>query len=169
MNPSQLRASSSIDVLTRAGFLRRCTVTYPGLVLMLLFCSGCGSGVLPVSGSVTFDGQPLKYGTILLRSAEGNESQARQIMLEVRNGKFVTASGLGVPAGKYNVTISIFEGEAPPPIQAPTDGSEGTGSGMEPKVVGNWRGTADVASGVELTFNIEKQALQVPGRGSDSA
>ena len=146
----------------RPGFAAAVTV-------LLLFCSGCGVSRLPVSGSVSVAGEPLKYGTILFKTAGATATETHQIVLEVRDGKFITPTGLGVPAGKYDITINVFEGEAPPPAQAATDGSEGSGSAVEPKVVGKWAGPAEVESGKELTFAIEKGSLQAPNARNDSA
>lgn len=85
------------------------------LFLMTLLAVGCSRGpvTFPVSGTVTYDGQPLPEGIIIFvpdgtKGVSGIPSEA-----QVKDGKFQIAKQAGVVAGAYLVTIE--SGEAIPP------------------------------------------------------
>lgn len=137
--------------------------------LVVFSCLGCAESVLPVSGSVVFDGQPVAYGMILFQNKDRSQTEARQINLEIRDGKFAAPEGLGIPAGSYDVSIDIFEGAPPPPATSSSDDSEGGSTSSEPKVIGRWKGTADVQGAEALSFSMDKQSVFNPARSSDGA
>lgn len=79
------------------------------LALLGLSLSGCGSGrtqqpVAPVKGTVTYNGRPLKHGTILFESPG-----KRTAVGEVRNGAIVGVRTYedndGAPVGEHRVAI----------------------------------------------------------------
>jgi len=80
------------------------------LLLAVLLCCllGCGDGRpsrVPISGQVTVDGQPLKFGTIAFQPASGRASSGR---LDA-NGRYVLSTydrGDGAIVGEYVVAIS---------------------------------------------------------------
>lgn len=56
--------------------------------------AGCGGGsdVQPVTGTVTFDGQPIESGRIMFRETGG---QQRAFSAEITNGKYATETSTG--------------------------------------------------------------------------
>lgn len=99
------------------------------LLLGLVVVVGCGSDRLPlgdVSGTVTYDGQPLEKGSITfevtgVRSATG----------KIVNGEIVEVTtfeaGDGAPVGKARVAISSVE-EGPPAEEEVPDSPDAPGS-----------------------------------------
>jgi hypothetical protein len=94
---------------------------------VLTFMAGCGSGVRPiagsvgVSGTVTFNGQPLEQG--MVRFAPESGGKAQPATGQIKNGKFTmvtTASSPGVVVGKYKVSIISNKPFAPPPLKPGT-------------------------------------------------
>ena len=88
------------------------------VVLAGVVCCGCGGGDgverFPLSGRVTFDGQPLPFGEAVFRPDNGPEGSAT-----IRNGKFDTAAegGQDVLHGPTTIYVTGYSEE-------PTD-SEG--------------------------------------------
>jgi len=89
------------------------------LVLASLFCllclAGCQKGekLNAIEGTVTFDNAPLVSGNITFVSMETGErgqSAAPPTTIGVRDGKFSIPKKVGLKQGKYQVTISGFEG-----------------------------------------------------------
>jgi hypothetical protein len=79
---------------------------------------GCGVKRLPVSGTVTVDGEPLNGGTLVFTpdAAKGNTSHVsctspvREGRYELKtNGVTRSDSGSGVPPGWYKVTLRIVD------------------------------------------------------------
>ncbi|MDR2761072.1 MAG: carboxypeptidase-like regulatory domain-containing protein [Planctomycetaceae bacterium] len=74
------------------------------IVSALLFCVGCGSGKVPLSGTVTLDdGTPLNVGAVIFAtdtfSAKGNiDANGNYVMGTLRTND-------GLPAGTYKVYI----------------------------------------------------------------
>ena len=94
---------------------------------VLSFVAGCGSGVrpidgsVPVSGTVTFNGQPLEQG--MVRFAPESGGKAQPATGQIKNGKFTmltTASSPGVMVGKYKVSIISNKPFAPPALKPGT-------------------------------------------------
>lgn len=65
---------------------------------------GCDRGpkVLPVSGTVTYDGQPVSHAIITLAP---NGSGGKPTQAGVMDGKFTLAKKFGVQPGTYNITV----------------------------------------------------------------
>jgi hypothetical protein len=74
---------------------------------------GCGSGDsrLPLTGTVTFNGQPLVFGEVVFRPEKGPEGSAT-----IRDGKFDTAleSGQGITRGQNRLLVTGYESEPIP-------------------------------------------------------
>jgi hypothetical protein len=86
--------------------------------------AGCGGATddLPreaVSGTVTFDDQPLKAGMIQFQPAEPGASTAGGAA--ITDGRYSIAKSEGLVPGKYQVTISSTPPGAPPPSGQPGD------------------------------------------------
>lgn len=75
---------------------------------VLCFLAGCGSsdGRNPVSGAVTYDGQPLKYGTIQFDPDTKKGNSGPQGSAEIRDGRYTTPAGFGPVSGPHIVRIT---------------------------------------------------------------
>ena len=94
---------------------------------VLVSAGGCGTsttpiaGSVPVSGTVTFNGQPLEQG--MVRFAPEGGGKAQPATGQIKNGKFTmvtTASSPGVVVGKYKVSIISNKPFTPPPLKPGT-------------------------------------------------
>lgn len=95
------------------------------LAAVLSLVPGCGTGArpiagsVPVSGTVTFNGQPLEQG--MVRFAPEAIGQCQPATGQIKNGRFTmltTVSSPGVVVGKYKVSI-ISNKPFTPPTLAP--------------------------------------------------
>jgi hypothetical protein len=93
------------------------------LAVVLGFLGGCGSsdGRNPVTGTVTYDGHPLRYGTIQFDPDTKKGNKGPQGSAEIRDGHYATAPGFGPVAGPHIVRITGWSagpeaGMLPPPI-----------------------------------------------------
>ena len=80
---------------------------------------GTISNLVPVTGSVAFDGKPLPHGTILF-DPDGGDGQPA--VGKIVNGEFTmvtTVSAPGVVKGKYRVRVESTEPFTPPPNAVP--------------------------------------------------
>ena len=94
------------------GKLYRC-FGYCVLFTTLCCLCGCGDGLgrVPMSGAVTFAGRPVEEGRIRFVPAPGTEMP---LSVEViRNGRYNTDIGGGVPPGTYRVEIRAFNPNEP--------------------------------------------------------
>ena len=114
-------------VCRRDPLAARCRLTSGGaqavllavLVLLGTVPTGCGKSEVigKVSGKVTFQGEPVSEGLVLLSNAE----KGVHVMAELRgDGTFdvETADGFGLPPGTYQVAIT------PPRVEFPIDPTE---------------------------------------------
>lgn len=87
---------------------------YWSFVLLTLALVGCGRGPerTPVEGRVFFEGEPLRFGTVMFQPPSGQPSQAR-----IRpDGTFTMETlgqGPGAVVGLCRVRITCYETEAP--------------------------------------------------------
>ncbi|MFI4876252.1 MAG: hypothetical protein ACIALR_12965 [Blastopirellula sp. JB062] len=90
----------------------------PSLLLFAVaaFC-GCGiptdgPGVYEVSGSITYQGQPLPQGEIIFApdAAAGNQGPAS--VAYIQDGKFTTQPGKGLIGGAYKIEIDGYQTKA---------------------------------------------------------
>lgn len=87
------------------------------MLACVLLC-GCGSGKVPVSGRVTFKGQPLADATVMFHG-ESVKGTAHAVTDD--NGEFTLTSREdddGVLPGSYKVTVGKYKKIASPPITA---------------------------------------------------
>jgi hypothetical protein len=89
--------------------------------LLLVGCGSSGTARYRVTGKVKYKGEPLKTGTITFRSIDGLHNGAGNIV----NGDYDLPAVSGLPAGKYQVTISSPDpkGPAAPAGDMPGDSS----------------------------------------------
>ena len=92
--------------------------------LLLLVCLvGCSpsDGRNTVSGTVTYNGEPLKYATIEFDPDTTKGNRGPQGSAEVRDGRYHTTSGFGPVVGPHTVRITGWDvgpeaGMMPPPL-----------------------------------------------------
>lgn len=99
----------------------------------LLLLTGCGGGAgyegeerAAVSGTVSFDGKPLPYGTVTFVAI----GAGRRASGMIQDGKYSIPEAQGPNLGKYRVEII---GHAKAPVQAPepAEGGEGGEEGED--------------------------------------
>ncbi len=76
--------------------------------VLLFFCAGCGTGLVPVQGEVLLDGQPLQSAQIMFVPKSGRPATGKSDA----NGKFRLTTNKpddGVAAGAYTVTVTAHE------------------------------------------------------------
>ena len=81
-----------------------------GSAFLLTSCGGGGGdtlGRLPVSGTVTYKGQPLAQGSIEFFPAQGVKTQGGAV---IHNGKYSIPAEKGLAPGTYGIKISSTEG-----------------------------------------------------------
>src|SRR5262245_25516478 len=66
--------------------------------LLLVFATGCGGSTASVSGTVTFDGKPLKHGAVTFDPEDGKAQTAGSL---IENGAYSTK----LKPGRYRVTV----------------------------------------------------------------
>jgi len=98
-------------------------------LLLAILLSGCGPAatkLVPVSGKITIQGEPLPWGTITLipDATKGNTSKL-QPLGKVTDGTYTleTDGKPGAPLGAYRVTVSAIKPSTPedgykPPVWA---------------------------------------------------
>lgn len=91
--------------------------TYPLLTLfaalLLPVLGGCGGKKLyEVSGTVTYNGEPVPAGMIYFNPVAGNDG-APQGRAKIENGTYKTSvGGAGVSGGAYRARINGFDGKS---------------------------------------------------------
>lgn len=87
---------------------------------LLLALAGCGGKDsverVPVSGTVTFQGQPVQDGQI--RFVPDAETATGVVIEAIENERYATKSSGGLTPGKYRVEILAFDPQTPPPQTA---------------------------------------------------
>lgn len=73
---------------------------------LAISAAGCGnsSGRFPISGDVTFKGQPLASGAILFEGADGSRGGTT-----ITDGKYALPSDQGLLPGAYTVRVSAVQ------------------------------------------------------------
>jgi len=101
------------------------------LVGICLAGAGCGGGsdgprTIPISGKVTYKGEPVKNGQINFFPETGQEIRGTQANTQ-EDGVFQTPPGKGLMVGRYKVSVQAYKGpvndpasEAPPGGMAKT-------------------------------------------------
>lgn len=87
-------------------------------VVALSWSVGCGSSdsIAPLSGSVTYKGAPLEFGSVTFQPAAGGPLARAQIQTD---GTFeLTTDGRpGAPVGMNNVRVTCFANQKPGAVQ----------------------------------------------------
>jgi hypothetical protein len=97
--------------------------------LLALLGTGCGGskGIYPVSGKVTYQGQPASGAKVLFRRLEGASIRDQTMMGVVeKDGGFTVDCGTlgkGAPAGEYAVLIEWKYDPTSPPARSPAEAS----------------------------------------------
>lgn len=106
-------------------------VVFSGIGCLLL--AGCGAGgsdvtLYDVSGTVSYNGKPVPFGSVLFIADADEGNTGPQGVAEINDGKFNTAqAGRGVVGGAYKVIIKgrsvqgsaeDDEGQSPAPLFA---------------------------------------------------
>lgn len=74
-----------------------------------------GAGQFHVSGTATFDGQPIPAGKIVFTPDIAAENKGPQGFADIRDGKYDTSmGGQGVVGGKHDVQIQGFDASVTP-------------------------------------------------------
>lgn len=81
--------------------------------LSIVFGAGCNRGpvLYPVSGTASYKGAPIKFGTIDFRGKDGSTAAA-----QIVDGKFDIPAISGLPPGTYAVSMSYPDPKIPPPM-----------------------------------------------------
>lgn len=117
--------------------IRRCILG--AAVLGLL--AGCGSGGLPLSGTVTRGGQPLA-GVIAFEPDASAGTTGAGAVSAIRDGKFAVGAERQIKPGKYVVRIS------PVPL------GSGTDLKTAPPQFKPWETAIEITSAEPLTFDV---------------
>jgi hypothetical protein len=94
-------------------------VTTPALIAVALILSGCGGDsrptTVPVSGKITWNGEPLKSGTVaFVPTGDKQTYPASGVIDSSGNYKMTTfKTGDGVIPGDYQVSVIVLEGADP--------------------------------------------------------
>ncbi len=130
-------------------------------LILLLIASfspllGCGAdtgGRVPVSGSVTLNGEPLESGTIQFAAADGSQLGGATITA----GKYEIPAAQGLLPGNYTVRVSSVQ-EAASSEEAPGDSSvaEAQNKDLIPAEFNtDSKVTAEIKEGSSNTFDLD--------------
>lgn len=81
------------------------------LSFLFLFLSGCGERGVErheVSGTATFDGQPIVFGTIQFIPKLDIEKEAPTGSATIENGKYQTDEGQGIVSGLHEIRVTAY-------------------------------------------------------------
>jgi hypothetical protein len=124
---------------------------------IVLLCAGCSGAPtdpfsrVTVTGTVTLDGQPIRWGSVTLKG-EKNEATQEQAFASfaVRDGKIVEEAGApGTTAGLNEVSVIVYETD-------PADESR------EPVIKGTWLGQLEIKAGQPLEIKMDSSSLEKP-------
>lgn len=132
-----------------------CGLLAPAICLALVGC-GANSDLLEVGGNVSLNGAPLKSGSIRFTLMDSEKVVSAEP--GIKDGRYATAQGKGLPPGTYHVMISAVDENSPmvtvkdasgrPMTSAPADLIPAEYNTDSDK-------TVDVTPGGENQFNFE--------------
>lgn len=81
-------------------------------IILLVGCNQTSDELtlVPVSGKVTYQGEPIQHGVIYLVPLEGIKSPAR--MTNIKDGAYQFVDRAAVGLGTYRVQINAYRGES---------------------------------------------------------
>ena len=124
--------------------MRKISEVMFGLALLLTLFVGCGpeSGTRrPISGSVTFQGKPVKMGSISFLSTAGPQGGGL-----LQEGKFQIPAEMGLEPGTYKVSVSWAEGVEQ---LSPTQSANGEGPSAREMIPAKYNAETELS--VEVT------------------
>lgn len=128
-------------------------------LLGVLLSAGCGkSDVVPVSGTVTIDGQPLANATVVFEpDSDAKEPGPGSTGVTDENGRYtlqvMTTNAPGARVGKHKVKITAYEGDAKAPSSDPNAVKNPFGKPLVP-----------------LEYNAQSTLIfEVPAKGTSTA
>lgn len=92
----------------------------PLLALVSIGCSGGDLEKVVVSGTVTYEGEPVHYGYVTFKPIRGTKGPSSGAL--INDGKYVADGKGGVPVGTHQVSIRAFR---PDPNATPAQLKEG--------------------------------------------
>lgn len=134
------------------------------LLIVVAVSAGCGAptanySMIPVEGTITFEGEPLSSAEVMFDSPDG----PRGFGVSDENGRFSVKTrqfGAGLPAGKYRVLVSS------------SDKTRIRGSGKAVQVATVYResgvGRVSIDAGTgPLSFDLKAKPTKSGGDGAD--
>lgn len=115
--------------------------------LLLLVVVGCKErpAMAPVTGRVTYRGQPLKFGSVMFQHKSGGQPAAGTIQPDGTFALSTFQPGDGARVGSHLVRIACFEGNDPARQQTMPTGEVVLGRSLIPRKYGSFG-----ASGLEV-------------------
>jgi len=95
-----------------------------GCAILLLSAIGCGPGLVPVTGRVTFDGQPVEGATVTLLPDDPAGTPAFGFTDATGRFEARTSNDAGMRPGKYVVVVIKDEPATTPVGPAPAGGTK---------------------------------------------
>ena len=127
------------------------------LAVAVLVITACGKGRLervPVSGTVSYDGQPVAQGTIRFAPLSGQKVPLSAA--QIKDGKYTADSKGGVAVGEYRVEIDAYhKGKPTNPSRPLPPGVERGSTGWVQYIPPKY-GTES-----ELTFTVESGVADI--------
>jgi hypothetical protein len=102
---------------------------------MLAPLAGCGQGpqLAPASGSVTYQGQPLKFGTVMFQHDSGGQPSQGEIQPDGTFTLSTFEAGDGARVGPNRVSIFAYESQDPQYKAQPSVGEPSLGRLLIPR------------------------------------
>lgn len=113
---------------------------------MALGCSNAPE-MAPVEGKVTYNGEPLKFGTVLFQNTTGGQPASGLIQQDGSFKLTTPKAGDGAKPGQYNVSVYCYESQDPAKQASFAGGDQSMGKLLVPKkyIMANTSGlTAEV-------------------------
>lgn len=97
----------------------------------MLLCAGCNRGpqMAPVTGKVTYNGQPLTFGVVQFQSASGQPARG-EIQSDGTFSLSTFRQGDGAVVGSHRVRVACYESQRPG--TKPTGGEQALGKSLIP-------------------------------------
>jgi hypothetical protein len=130
--------------------MRAFLVVVFGLMLLGVGCDDAETTGNPVSGTVTFQGQPLDQGSIQFLPAAGQGTFSGG---PIKDGQYKVPAKQGLEPGQYEVRISSKEGGAPPSDELPGEVTQVPKERIPAQFNSRTTLTAEIKEGIENKFD----------------